>query len=95
MPTTVVRYTAKPDRIDENVALIEKVMAELSETRPAGLDYRAFRLDDGTFVHIAEVTADANPLLDSPAFQAFTAGIGDRVLAPPVALSATMVGSYP
>ena len=93
MPTTVVRYTAKPDRADENAALIEKVMAELAETRPAGLSYKVFRAEDNTFVHVAEFTAP-NPLLASPAFQAFTADIASRVEAPPVALPATLVGSY-
>ncbi len=94
MPTTVVRYTAKPEHADENAALVEKVMAELAETRPAGLSYKVFRLEDDTFVHVAEVTADENPLLASPAFAAFTADIGARVEAPPVALPATLVGSY-
>ena len=95
MPTTVVRYTAKPEHADENAELVEKVMAELAETRPEGLDYKVFRLEDNTFVHLASVTADENPLLASPAFQAFTAGIADRVVAPPAALPATLIGSYP
>jgi hypothetical protein len=94
MSTTVVRYTAKPDHADENAKLIENVMAELADTRPVGLTYRVFRLPDGTFVHIAEVSAQSNPLLDSPAFKAFTADLGDRVEAPPVALPATLVGAY-
>ena len=95
MPTTVVRYTAAPEHADANAALIEKVMAELAETRPDGLSYRVFRLEDDTFVHVAEVTAATNPLLDSPAFTAFTADIASRVVAPPVALSAALVGCYP
>ncbi|MCU1600363.1 MAG: hypothetical protein JWO22_1072 [Frankiales bacterium] len=95
MPTTVVRYHPKPGRADENAALVEKVMAELAETRPEGLSYKVFRLEDDTFVHVAEVTAAANPLFESPAFQAFTADLADRVQAPPTALPATLVGSYP
>ena len=93
MPTTVVRYTAKPDRADENAGLIEKVMAELAETRPEGLSYKVFRLEDDTFVHVAD-HADPNPLFDSPAFQEFTREIGDRVVGPPVALQAQLVGAY-
>ena len=94
MATTVVRYTAKPECADDNAALVEKVMAELAETRPEGLSYRVFRLDDDTFVHVAEVTAESNPLFDSPAFSAFTEHIADRVQSPPVALPATLVGAY-
>ena len=95
MPTTVVRYTTHPDHTDENAALVEKVMAELAESRPDGLSYKVFRLEDGTFVHVAVVSAETNPLFDSPAFTAFTADIAARVVGPPVALPATLVGSYP
>jgi hypothetical protein len=64
---TVVRYRTTPDRAEENVALIEKVFAELDASRPEGLRYASFRLGDGvSFVHVAEVdTADGtNPLPD-------------------------------
>jgi hypothetical protein len=95
MSTTVVRYTTRPGKAEDNAALVEAVMAELAETRPPGLTYRVLRLDDDTFVHVAEVVGPENPLLDSPAFQAFTADIGDRVQGPPVVRSATVAGSYP
>ena len=65
MSATVVRYRTKPDKGDENQALIEKVFQDLKATQPAGLRYTSFRLADGvSFVHIAIVdTADgANPL---------------------------------
>jgi hypothetical protein len=97
MPVTVVRYQTKPERADENQQLIEAVFAELGSTRPEGLRYASFRLDDGvTFVHVAAVdTADGhNPLSESSAFQAFTSDIGARCDEPPVALAARVVGSY-
>ena len=37
MGVTVVRYKTKPDRAEENQALIEKVFGELDARRPAGL----------------------------------------------------------
>ena len=40
MGVAVVRYTTKPDRADENEALIEKVFAELEAERPAGAPLR-------------------------------------------------------
>ena len=39
MGATIVRYRTKPDRADENQALVEKVFAELDADRPAGLRY--------------------------------------------------------
>jgi hypothetical protein len=97
MSVTVVRYRTKPDRGDENQALIEQVFQELRETRPAGLRYTSLRLDDGvSFVHVAIVdTADgSNPLGATAAFQEFTRAIGDRCEEPPVATAAPEVGHY-
>lgn len=39
MTVTVVRYETKPDRADENQALIEKVFAALANDGPASLRY--------------------------------------------------------
>jgi hypothetical protein len=62
----VVRYRVKPDRAEENQALVEAVFAELAETRPDGLRYGTILLDDGvTFVHVAQIEGD-NALSASP-----------------------------
>ena len=95
MKRVVVRYTTKPERADENQALIEAVFAELDETDPGGVRYAAFRLGDGvSFVHIAEIEGDENPLGSTAAFAEFQREIGDRCEQPPLALDATVVGSY-
>ena len=96
MPVTkVIRYRTKPDRADENEQLIRDVFTELSEQRPEGLHYAAWRLDDGvSFVHVAVVDGEVNPLNASAAFAAFQAGIGGRVEEGPVPADATAVGSY-
>jgi len=91
----VIRYRTKPDQADENERLIRDVFTELSERRPEGLHYAAFRLDDGvSFVHVAVVDGEVNPLNASAAFAAFVAGIGDRVEEGPIPADATAVGSY-
>jgi hypothetical protein len=98
MKATVVRYQAKPDRADENQALIEAVFAQLEERAPEGFTYKVFRLEDGvSFVHVVIEHDDVdNPdsLQDVPAFQAFVAGIADRCDVPPLAMGATVVGGY-
>jgi len=96
MSTIVVRYRPTPERADENQALVEAVFAELAESQPDGLRYATFRLDDGTFVHIADVEGDVNPLASSAAFAEFQREIGERC-APgdgPNPQPATLVGSY-
>jgi hypothetical protein len=97
MTVAVVRYRTQPDRADENQALIEKVFGELEATRPAGLRYSVYRLDDGvSFVHVATVDTDdgTNPLTAAPAFSEFVREIADRCEEGPVASGATAVGSY-
>jgi hypothetical protein len=93
--TKVIRYTTKPESADTNARLIEAVFAELAESRPDGLHYTAFRLDDGvTFLHVAVVDGEDNPLSRSAAFGQFQSGIAGRVVEGPVPSDATVVGSY-
>lgn len=96
MSTIVVRYRPKEDRADENQRLVEAVFAELAATDPGGLRYATWRLADGTFVHIADIEGDENPLAATAAFAEFQKGIGDRCEEGegPNARPATLVGSY-
>lgn len=97
MKAIVVRYQTKPERADENQALIEAVFAELDEREPKGFTYKAFRLEDGvSFVHVVieHDVDDPDSLQSVPAFQAFVADIADRCDIPPVATGATIVGAY-
>ena len=92
---TVVRYTTKPESADENERLIRNVFAELAETDPGGLHYATFRLDDGvSFLHVAVVDGDENPLTTSPAFAEFQSEIAHRVTDGPAASKATPIASY-
>jgi acyl dehydratase len=93
--TKVVRYRTNPQDAAENARLIRDVFAELAAGQPDGLRYASFQLDDGvTFVHVAELDGDHNPLLDSAAFAKFQSGIKDRCADGPVASDATVIGSY-
>lgn len=95
MSSRVIRYTTKPECAQGHAELIGAVCAELAQTRPEGFRYEAFRLEDGvSFVHVATLDGDDNPLAGSTAFAAFQAGLPDRVAEPPVAKGAELVGSY-
>ena len=97
MKRLIVRYKVKEDRAEENIDYIHKVFAALESSRPEGLRYASFRLQDGlTFVHIASIETgdDSNPLQALPAFQAFIKDIADRCDEPPQAQGAATVGSY-
>ena len=97
MKATVVRYKVKPERADENQALVEKVFADLEARQPDGFRYKVFRLEDGvSFMHVViEHDVESPDSLQSiPAFQAFVADIAERCDVPPDPMGATVVGGY-
>jgi hypothetical protein len=95
MKRVLVRYKVKSDRASENETYIKKVFEELKQSSPEGLRYASFKLDDGlSFVHIASIEGDKNPLAETPAFRAFQAEIKDRCDEPPIAVELNEIGSY-
>ncbi|HEX7938726.1 MAG TPA: hypothetical protein VF483_07010, partial [Gemmatimonadaceae bacterium] len=96
MRRVMVRYTTKPEHAEENARLAREVYAALHRTKPAGLKYTTYRLDDGvSFVHISEVEdGENNPLQQVPEFKAFTAGVKERCSVPPVTTHIEEVGSF-
>jgi hypothetical protein len=97
MRHVIVRYRVKPDRVQENIALVRAVYDELAKTRPAGLRYATFQEADGvSFVHVARTETDdgSNPLSDVAAFRRFSADVADRCDEPPVVTELTEIGAF-
>ncbi|HZM57826.1 MAG TPA: hypothetical protein VFC03_22690 [Acidimicrobiales bacterium] len=91
----VIRYKTKPERADENEHLIRDVFAELAMQNPEGLRYASFRLDDGvSFLHVAVLDGDVNPLPTLAAFGEFQSSINDRCAEGPTPADAAVIGSY-
>ena len=91
----IVRYTTRPEAADENARLVEAVYEELNAHDPGGLHYVTLRLDDGvSFVHVAIIDGDDNPLSRAAAFAEFTAGVAERCVEGPTPSNGTVVGSY-
>ena len=80
MRHTLVSYTVKAGRDQENAALVRGVFEELANTRPAGFRYAAFKAaDSGEFIHLyTDDGAAPGALQQLSAFQAFVAGAADR-----------------
>ena len=94
---TMVRYTAKPGRADENETLSKAVFAELRAAAPDHVAYALFR-DGLDFVHLfvnAEAD-DSNAVTELASFKAFTSDINARCEAPPetTRLALNLVESY-
>ena len=95
MRRVIVRYTVKPDQVESNEELVRAVYEELDRTAPAGLRYATFKLEDGvSFVHVASVEGEHNPLAEVEAFARFQADVRDRCDEPPVATQLHEVGAY-
>ena len=58
MKRTLIRYKAKPEAADKNAELVAAVFAELKAAQPEGVRYLSLRLEDDSFVHFVETTAD-------------------------------------
>ena len=96
MRRTLIRYKTKPEASSRNAELVSAVFAELKAAAPDGVRYLTLRLDDDTFIHLVESTAEdgSTPIPKLTAFQAFQSGIRDRCAEPPLVREATIVGNY-
>ena len=96
MKRTLVRYKIKPEHVQDNARLIERVFEELKAKSPDNARYVVLRLDDSTFVHFATVESmDGNhPITSLEAFRAFQSGIKERCIELPQSGDATIVGHY-
>jgi hypothetical protein len=92
----LIRYKVKPDRADENEALIKAVFDQRARERPAGLRYATFKGSDGqSFVHfVVTDTADSSALTSLETFKAFSSGVRARCEEMPVRLELSKIGSY-
>ena len=96
MSHTIVRYTVKPGREDENAALVRAVFDQLSQERPTGFRYAVFQAtDSGEFMHLyTDDGAEAGTLQQLPAFKAFVADAADRHERPAEFAQFELVGAY-
>jgi hypothetical protein len=81
---TIVRYTTKPGRADENEALARAVFAELGRKPRQPFAYALLRNGD-EFLHLFLNLEgdDADGVVELQSFKAFTAGGAERWIAPP------------
>jgi hypothetical protein len=93
--TLIIRYRTRPEAAEENCRLVEAVYASLAKLGPNDFSYSTYRLADGvTFVHIAKLSGEENPLQGIPAFAEFQHELAQRCVEQPAASEASVVGSY-
>ena len=91
--TTVVRYRVHPGQADRNAGSSAPSTTSCARTARPASRTRRYRLEDGTFVHVAE-EEHPGQLREVAAFRAFREGLDDRCAEPLVRMGAERVGAY-
>ena len=95
MSHTIVTYTVKPGREEENASLVRAVFEELAQTRPDGLRYAVFHLPDSRqFIHLYTDEGSQTGLQGLNSFKAFVAGAEDRHEQPATVTQPELIGDY-
>jgi hypothetical protein len=97
MKKVIVRYKVKLDKAQQNIEYIQNVFNALERSKPEGLRYSSFQLEDGvSFVHIASIETEdgSNPLSAFDEFKSFTKDISSRCEEAPVASDVNIIGNY-
>jgi hypothetical protein len=96
MSHTIVTYTVKPGREEENAALVRAVFEQLAQAQPSGFRYAVFQTADSReFVHLyTDEGAEPGALQQLSAFQAFAAGAADRHEQPAAFKQFELIGAY-
>jgi quinol monooxygenase YgiN len=95
MHHTMVTYTVKAGREEENAALVRAVFEELAQTRPAALRYAVFYLPDSRqFIHLYTDEGSTAGVQELASFQAFVAGAKERHEQPATSTQPELIGDY-
>jgi hypothetical protein len=95
MRHTMVTYTVKLGREEENAALVRTVFEELAQTRPEGLRYAVFYLPDARqFIHLYTDEGSKSGVQGLASFQAFIAGAQEIHEQPATFTQPELVGDY-
>ncbi|MEV4108468.1 hypothetical protein [Nonomuraea sp. NPDC049695] len=93
----MIRYTVRADSVDRSRTLLRAVYDELASTRPSGLRYQTYQLDDqASFVAIIESDGDpaAAPHHRLASFQHYRAALSAIRVDGPTVHFLNEVGSY-
>jgi len=89
-----IRYRLKPDRVEEHLALLGAVFAELDSTRPDGVRWDSFRLGDGgEFLDVASLRGPGR-LSRLAAWAAYRSTLDERCAERPVLTELDLLGRY-
>jgi len=92
--TAVLRYTIKPEHLDEHLSLIRDVYADLASYKPPTFHWATYQVENSReFVEVAIGHPLPGPLPELPAFTRYRVSLDDRCEAKQFDMVST-VGSY-
>lgn len=96
MSVQIVQFRADPQRVGEVEEEVGKLFAAIEETGPAGIEYTAARVGDGSeFLLTLSLPDDAaNPLLEIPEAGALRGKIGEWAGGPVPPSTLHFIGRY-
>lgn len=95
MRHTVVTYTVKTGREEEDAALVRAMFEELTQTRPDGLRYAVFYLPDSRqFIRLYTDEGSTSGVQGLDSFKAFVAGAKDLHEHPATFTQPELIGDY-
>jgi hypothetical protein len=95
MRHTMVAYTVKPEREEENATLVRAVFDELAQVRPDGFRYAVFHLPDSRqFIHLYTDEGSTSGVQGLSSFQTFASGAADRHEQPVTFAAPDLIGDY-
>ena len=95
MRHTMVTYTVRPGRENENAALVRAVFEELAQQQPAGFRYAVFQIPETRqFVHLYTDEGSPTGVQELASFQAFAAEAKDRHEQPAAFAQPELIGDY-
>jgi hypothetical protein len=96
MKHSIIQYTVKEGKSEENEGLIKNVFAQLQSDQPKGIQYDVYKTDEYSFIHMISFESDeANKeFTDLAAFRTFRATLNDRIESPSVRKELSGIGSY-
>ena len=94
MALVMVRYKLRPDAVERNLELLRALHDELASTRPDGLRYASYQLDDDVSVVELVESGGEGRLAALAAFRRYREGIDERCDEPPVLTELREVGAF-
>jgi quinol monooxygenase YgiN len=96
MKQVLINYIVKPEKVDENAALIKQVFQQMRDEQLKGVKYSAYKMGENIFVHVAQFESEAahQQFTSLESFKAFRENIAERQIEKPVTNNIEELGSF-